>query len=459
MTLLHRSVVALALLTCALASEARAEDLTSAQVLEKASQAYKALSSYRDREVVRMQVSVKGDDGKTERNSQEIRVSTTFQRPNRLRLEVDSQEWPCSLVMDGQKRTFFLGTLKEYSGGPMSNLKWVLREALSQIILGPVLMTGLLDELAGINGPQAFAIGAASSKLLKSDKVDGSDCYVVEVLREVPAVPLAAEVRNTRVPYEIAFDKQSFLARRVTVDFAPMLKEMAKKGPGQVPQSMVVTASLGNLEPNAAVKAEDFAFAPPSDAKEVTVFSDRRLDVVVLPQDMTGQPAPEFSLDSIAGKQVKMADLKGQVVILHFFTMACQPCLDEIPALDAVYQKYKSQGLQVFGVSMDQAGTEQLGPWTIRTKIHYPVLLGDRPTRDMFGRFNGLPATFIMDRQGVCRFEFSGRPSNLTIYEEKVKTLLAEKPAADAPAASPAAPPAPATPPAVTPPAGGTGGE
>lgn len=411
----------------------QAQSLNAAQVLERSAQAYKALNTYRDRVSVRMEATLKGENGKPEKNSTQFTASTLFQRPNKLRLEVESSEWPASLVVDGSRRIYYVENLKEYVTAPAPELKEVLREGIAQFLLGPVLMAGLLDELAGLHGERAFMDAAGEAKLDGRAKVGGRECYVVEIERQVRGLPLLPGVVATPVPYRYFIDTEDFLARRVTIDFAPILKQTAKTMPGQVPSALTASAEVERLQANPSLSASDFTFTAPQDAKEVRQFSDRRLVIVQPREEMVGKPAPNVEFVDLFGKPLKLADLKGKVVLLQFWATWCRPCAEEIPVFVKLYEKYKDQGLVVVGASIYDYGLETLGPWTVRAKMTYPVVIATANERDRFGRFNDLPTNFLIDRQGIIRYQFNGKPSDLGVYEEKVAELLAAKPPAPPP--------------------------
>jgi len=112
-----------------------------------------------------------------------------------------------------------------------------------------------------------------------------------------------------------------------------------------------------------------------------------------------GQPAPDFTLVSLDGFEISPSDLQGQVVVLNFWASWCTPCRQEAPALQAVWETYKGQGVVFLGVSYkdaedaSRAFVEEFG-------ITYPngTDLGGRIGR-LYG-VTGVPETFIIDAQG-----------------------------------------------------------
>ncbi|HYA85638.1 MAG TPA: redoxin domain-containing protein, partial [Nitrospirota bacterium] len=66
-----------------------------------------------------------------------------------------------------------------------------------------------------------------------------------------------------------------------------------------------------------------------------------------------GSTAPDFSFADLAGKSVSLRQLKGKVVFLDFWAPWCDQCREELPALDALYKKYSTDGLEVIGIGID----------------------------------------------------------------------------------------------------------
>src|SRR5216683_323612 len=83
--------------------------------------------------------------------------------------------------------------------------------------------------------------------------------------------------------------------------------------------------------------------------------------------------APPFSLDSENGKPVRLADLKGKVVLLNFWATWCHGCKEEIPWYMEFADKYKTKGLAVIGVSMDDEGWKVVTPFIREKKLNYTI--------------------------------------------------------------------------------------
>ena len=139
-----------------------------------------------------------------------------------------------------------------------------------------------------------------------------------------------------------------------------------------------------------------------------------------------GKPAPDYRAVSLTGDSVSLADARGRVVLLNVWATWCHPCRQEIPVLQALHEQYASRGLELVGVSVDARGEED----TIREfandfRMTYPVWLDpDERVQSTFLAI-GVPATFLIDRDGVLRWRHIGpvRPNDSTLARELDRAL------------------------------------
>jgi thiol-disulfide isomerase/thioredoxin len=129
-----------------------------------------------------------------------------------------------------------------------------------------------------------------------------------------------------------------------------------------------------------------------------------------------------FSLLDMDGKLVSLADYKGKVVFVNFWATWCGPCRQEIPDLIELYKEYKDKGFEILGVSMDDGGAAVVKPFADQLKINYKILLNGNKVAGAYG-VTGIPATFVVDRQGNIRNTLIGiRPK--PALEAEIKSLL-----------------------------------
>jgi cytochrome c biogenesis protein CcmG/thiol:disulfide interchange protein DsbE len=133
--------------------------------------------------------------------------------------------------------------------------------------------------------------------------------------------------------------------------------------------------------------------------------------------------APEWTLADLQGKPVKSSDLIGKVVLVDFWATWCGPCRRSIPHLIELHERYKDQGLEVVGVSLDQKGPSVVIPFVEQNNISYSVLMGNQKVVQDFGGVRGIPTAFIISQDGKIFRKLVGLVPKER-YEADIKALL-----------------------------------
>lgn len=121
-----------------------------------------------------------------------------------------------------------------------------------------------------------------------------------------------------------------------------------------------------------------------------------------------GRFAPPIELSDLSGKTVSLESMRGSVVLLNFWSTLCSPCTAEMPSLNRLYTALKEKGLQVVSVAIDSLDAP-VREYAAKNNIAFTVLL-DSEKEVFFDEYAGpaLPATYLIDRNGVIVEKFSG---------------------------------------------------
>ena len=133
--------------------------------------------------------------------------------------------------------------------------------------------------------------------------------------------------------------------------------------------------------------------------------------------------APEFRLQTMEGREARLSDYRGKVVLLHFWATWCRPCVDAIPHENELAERYGEKGFVVLGMNLDRS-EEEVERFLEDNEVRYPVLRVDRLTREAY-EVASLPTTVLLDREGrVRRREVGARSGDRDGLTARIERLL-----------------------------------
>ncbi len=110
--------------------------------------------------------------------------------------------------------------------------------------------------------------------------------------------------------------------------------------------------------------------------------------------------APAFSVKSVDGRAVRMADLRNHPLIVDFWATWCGPCRASMPHLNDVQSRYANQGLVVVGMSVDENGPAPVKRFARGIGMKFTIAMANDEVLDAYGPIRSIPTTFFINRRG-----------------------------------------------------------
>ncbi|MFC6633577.1 TlpA disulfide reductase family protein [Microbulbifer taiwanensis] len=141
---------------------------------------------------------------------------------------------------------------------------------------------------------------------------------------------------------------------------------------------------------------------------------------------LAAEPSFDFSLASNKGANLRLAEQRGDVIMLNFWASWCGPCRKEMPLLDELHARYEAAGFQVWGVNVDseRADAEKmLG----KIPVDFPILFDSSGEVSKKYGIDAMPSSVFIDRDGNVRQIHRGyRDGDEAAYKKIIKELIRE---------------------------------
>lgn len=130
----------------------------------------------------------------------------------------------------------------------------------------------------------------------------------------------------------------------------------------------------------------------------------------MIPAAAADRPAPDYSARTLGRRdQVSLASLRGRVVLVNTWATWCAPCRQEMPAFEALYRRYREQGLQVIAVNIDEGEADsEVERYVTAVGVSFPIWRDPENRFAKHFRVLGVPETFLIDRAGKIRRQWRG---------------------------------------------------
>jgi thiol-disulfide isomerase/thioredoxin len=388
--------------------------LSADQVLADMTMAYQSAKTYADSGELHLKFTV----GEEQQVDERVDFSVTLARPNKLRLHC----YNVIAVCDGDKLRATVADLD----------KQVLEVAapetmtLEALYADEALRQGLTQQIAGSSPQLALLLtsdflksvteGTKSARRLDSATIEDELCDRIQIDR--PDGELLFWIgQNTRA------------LRRIEFPTLELKKHLESQMGGPI-SGLQLWADLKGAKLDTKVEDVAFRFETPADAKLVAQFDLRPLmPAPPQPSKLLGEKVGDFEFKRLDGTPVTRESLAGKVAIVDFWATWCGPCLENLPHLQEVYEKYKDDDrVEFVAVSLDQT---EVTPQTIeetfaKAGLEIPIARDLDQTAAKTFQVEGIPNLFILGPDGTIQDnELGMNPELAKELPARVDKLLA----------------------------------
>jgi len=137
-------------------------------------------------------------------------------------------------------------------------------------------------------------------------------------------------------------------------------------------------------------------------------------------------PAPDFTLKSNNGSNIKLSELRGDVVMINFWASWCGPCRQEMPLLDKINDRYKDLGFTLLGINVEEE-PDRARAMLKDIPVNFPILFDNQNKVSQQYNLIAMPSSIFIDRDGNIRYFHAGYlPGDEKEYEKFIKNLVRE---------------------------------
>lgn len=341
-------------------------------------------------------------------------LSLSVMKPNRIAIQIDSEQTSAAVVSDGKQLTQFISALNRYT---VEDAPKELAELWSEQSTTVLDIFGVVSFAIPVPGGKFFTglqEDVVSTEYVGLEKIDGVECHHCRFIKEDADWNVWIETGDRPV------------VRRVVPD---MSKQLAAAGQGF--EDAKLEYKLNYTKWDTAPKLDDAAFAVnlPKDAEKVdSMFEGLGGSMEEELHGLVGKPAPAFETVNPAGDAIDLSKNLGKnVIMLDFWATWCGPCVQALPAVNGVAQKLADKGLVFYAVNAGE-DAETISEFLKSQSLEVPVAMDQEGKISRDYLVNGIPQTVLIGKDGkvqVVHVGFGGAlEEQLT---QQIEDLLAGK--------------------------------
>ena len=400
------------------------------QIIDQALAKYRSLRSYADTFSGRYELVALDGKGQDVGETRTYTANLAVAHPNRLALVTDSFAVHC----DGKRLWLYADPLGEYTEASAPE-KLNYEELLEPLPLDdpPHLVLHLLthpDKKLEELFPMIRGFTAVSA-----EKRGDQPGQRISGMFDATDTPFGLD--NDLIPFSLWFDDRTGLLGELSIDLTGVMRkalgltetqpsppdEEREGWPVRIDKA-VATARFENVRVDQEIPADKFVFRPAPDVEKVEKFTNPA--EMPDPRDLIGKPAPTFAGTGLDEKPLSLEALRGQVVILDFWATWCRPCVESMPKIQKIHEKYANKGVTVVGINEDDKETEKKVQAFLKDKGITFRQFAD-PKGKLGRKYNvaAIPSTFLIDKEGVIQAVHVGFSEDLeTELAKQVEKLL-----------------------------------
>ena len=391
-------------------------DQRARKIVDEALAKYRAAKSYEDKLAGRMEIVATDKDGQDVGQANEYAATLLFSRPNRIAFPTDN----FAIYCDGKKLWLYTATLDQYTEADAPervDYSKLVEELMADDPPHPILY--LLDQ-PDKKFAELFPMVREFTGVTREER-EGHPGLRVAGLFDASQTPF--ELGPELVPFSLWFDEKTGLLGELKIEFTAAFKKMlglTDEPPGkekeqeqeeETPPGMpkhveraVASVTLSDVKLDADIPADRFVYKPDAGVEKVAKFDWHKLMQPPNPRDLIGKPAPNFAGNGLDEKPLDLEKLRGRVVILDFWATWCVPCVQAIPQIQKLVEKFAEQPVSFIGINQDAKGSEKkVKKFVADKKMTFRQFLDPASKLGRQYKVAGIPCTFLLDKQGVVQ--------------------------------------------------------